>query len=136
MDDSKLLKVEIISPERLFYEGEVEFIELSTSEGDIGVYRNHIPMTNVLVPGVVKMHEGENIKEAAVHSGFVVIMPEKITIMAEIAEWPEEIDINRAREAMLRAERRLSTSGHNINKERAELALKRSIARLKLTKSL
>jgi len=128
-----LFTLEIISPERIFYKGEVKFLEMTTSEGEIGVYKNHIPMTNILTPGIVTIHEDGEIKEAAVHSGFVVILQDSVKIMAEVVEWPEEIDENRAREAKIRAERRLAEGGDGIDIDRAELALKRSIARLRLS---
>lgn len=136
MEDNKYFELEIICPERVFYEGKVSFLELTTSEGEIGIYRNHIPMTNIIMPGVVTMTTSEGEKVAVVHSGFLVILQDKVTVMAEIAEWPEEIDINRANEAKLRAERRLSSSDGDINIPRAELALKRSLARLNATKKV
>lgn len=132
MADENLFTLQIISPDRIFYEGEASFVEMVTSEGEIGVYKNHIPMTNILVPGIVKIHESNGVKEAAVHSGFVEILPDKIVIMAEVAEWPDEIDINRAEEARKRAERRLSSNGSEINVARAEAALKRSLTRIQL----
>ena len=128
-----LFTLEIISPERIFYKGEVKFLEMTTSEGEIGVYKNHIPMTNILTPGIVTIHEEDEVKEAAVHSGFVVILQDSVKIMAEIVEWPDEIDENRAREAKIRAERRLAEGGEGIDVDRAELALKRSIARIRLS---
>lgn len=132
MADENLFTLQIISPDRIFYEGEASFVEMVTSEGEVGVYKNHIPMTNILVPGIVKIHESDGVKEAAVHSGFVEILQEKIVIMAEVAEWPDEIDINRAEEARKRAERRLSSNGSEINVARAEAALKRSLTRIQL----
>lgn len=132
MADENLFTLQIISPDRIFYEGEASFVEMVTSEGEIGVYKNHIPMTNILVPGIVKIHESDGVKEAAVHAGFVEILPDKIVIMAEVAEWPDEIDINRAEEARKRAERRLSSNGSEINVARAEAALKRSLTRIQL----
>ena len=132
MADENMFALEIISPERVFYSGEAKFLELTTSEGEIGVYKNHIPMTNVLMPGVVKIHEKDEVKTAAVMSGFVVILKDKIKIMAEVAEWPDEIDKNRAQEAKIRAERRLREGGSGIDINRAEAALKRSIVRLSI----
>ena len=102
-----LFKLHVITPERRFYDGEAYMVELSTTEGDIGVYRNHIPLTAIVAPGVLKIHEEGGVKEAALMSGFIEILPERITIMAEVAEWPDEIDGNRAEEARIRAERRL-----------------------------
>lgn len=63
-------------------------------------------------------------------AGFIQVMPEQVTIMAEVAEWPEEIDEKRAQEAKGRAEKRLSGGGAELDVARAELALKRALVRL------
>ena len=107
-------------------------VELRTSEGGVGIYRDHIPMTMIVVPGVLRIKERDGVKEAALHAGFIEVLPEEITILAEIVEWPEEIDVNRAEEAKIRAERRLSTGDPDINLVRAEIALKKSLVRLEL----
>lgn len=130
MADEKTFKLKIISPDRVFFEDDVTMVELGTSEGEMGVYAGHIPLTAILVPDTVKIHKGDDVRKAALHSGFVEVMPDCVTILAEIAEWPEEIDVNRANEARIRAERRLSSHDSNVNTMRAELALKRSLARL------
>lgn len=107
-------------------------LELNTTEGQVGIYRRHIPMTMIIEPGIVKIHLEGELKEAAVHAGFIEILPDKITMMAEVAEWPDEIDINRAKEAEQRAERRLQAHDPRIDMSRAELALKKSIVRQQL----
>ena len=76
------------------------------------------------------IHENGSVKKAAIHGGIIEILKDKVTILAEVAEWPDEIDVNRANEAKIRAERRLSSSDANINMLRAEMALKRALARL------
>ncbi len=129
-----LFKLQIITPERKFYEGDASMVELTTTEGEIGVYRGHIPMTAVVAPGVLKIHEEGGIKEAALMTGFLEILPEKIVIMAEVAEWPEEIDLNRAEEAKVRAERRLKEQSGEIDIVRAETALKKALVRISLMK--
>ena len=129
-----LFKLHVITPERRFYDGEASMVELSTTEEDIGVYRNHIPLTAIVAPGVLKIHEEGGVKEAALMSGFIEILPERITIMAEVAEWPDEIDGNRAEEARIRAERRLKEESGEIDTMRAELALRRALVRLSLRK--
>ena len=131
---AELFKLHVITPERRFYDGDASMVELSTTEGDIGVYRNHIPLTAVVAPGVLKIHVEGGVKEAALMSGFIEILPERITIMAEVAEWPEEIDANRAEEARIRAERRLKEESGEIDNMRAELALRRALVRLSLRK--
>lgn len=130
----KLFQLKIISPDRIFYEGDVNMVEFTSSEGEMGVYADHIPLTTVLVPGIMTIHEENGIKRAALHAGFAEILQDRVMILAEVAEWPEEIDINRANEARIRAERRLGglSGEQNINLMRAELALKRSLTRIKL----
>lgn len=132
MADEKLFTLEIISPERIFYAEKIQFVEFTTSEGEVGVYKGHVPMTNVLMPGVVTIHESGEVKKAAVMSGFVVILRDKIKIMAEVAEWPDEIDLKRAEEAKIRAERMLKEGGPGVDMMRAETALKKSIIRIGL----
>ena len=123
-------RLQIITPERIFYEGEVPFIEIKTTEGPMGIYKNHVPTTLILSPGVLKIYEDEGVKRAALHTGFVEILQEKIVVMAEIAEWPEEIDIKRAEEARIRAERRIKGDDKDGNIARAEIALRKALARL------
>ena len=131
MADNTMM-VKIIAPDRVFFEGELSFLEFNTIEGIIGVYPRHIPMTVVIAPGVLKMVNAEGTKEAALHSGFAEILGDSITILAESIEWPDEIDAHRAQEAKIRAERRIGDSSQDEN--RAELALKRAMLRVQMTK--
>ena len=124
-------KLIVNAPDRVFYEEDVTMVELATSEGEIGVYAAHIPVTSVLVPCVMVIHEaGGTTKKAAVMGGIVEILQDKVTVLAEVAEWPDEIDVNRANEAKIRAERRINSGDASVNMLRAEMALKRSLARL------
>ena len=133
MAADNLFDLKIITPDRVFYSGKASFLELNTVEGEIGIYKNHIPMTTVLEPGIATItEEGGHKKEAALHTGFMEILGDRITILAEIAEWPDEIDRNRAQEAKIRAERRLQNDKSNINITRAELALHKALVRIEL----
>ena len=107
-------------------------VELTTTEGNIGVYPNHIPLTAVVSPGVLTIHEEGEKKQASLISGFITILPDSVTIMAEVAEWPDEIDFKRAEEARARAERRLTSGETELDTLRAEMALKRALVRLGL----
>ena len=127
-----VMKLQVITPEEQFYDGDATMVELTTTEGDIGIYPNHSPLTAVVAPGVLKIHEGSEVKEAALMSGFITILPETVTIMAETVEWPDEIDFKRAEEARIRAERRLQSTDANLDVLRAEMALKRALVRLEL----
>ena len=133
MAEEKYFDLKIISPNRIFYQGKASMVELNTLEGRIGIYRRHLPVTTVLEPGIAVITEEGGTKEAALHAGFVEIMPEQVTILAEVAEWPDEIERNRAEEARIRAERRLQTKDPNINGARAEIALRKALTRLELS---
>ena len=123
-------KVKIITPERLFFEGEAAMIEFTTTEGDIGVYANHIPLTTVLAPGVVTITGSDDSKKkAGVYSGFAEIQGDKVTLLAENAEWPDEIDEARAGRAEQRARDRLETKAEGLDVVRAELALRKALVR-------
>ena len=125
-----IFKVEIITPDRIFYEGEASFIEFTTTAGEIGVYANHIPMTTVLAPGAVTIHNGEEETVAAVHAGFAEILGDKVTLLAEVAEWPDEIDVSRAEAAKNRAEERIASKAEGIDVARAEIALRKALVRI------
>ncbi len=97
--------------------------EFNTSEGEIGVYAGHIPLTVILKPGVLTLTEESGKKKAALHTGFAEILPDQISILAEAAEWPGEIDIKRAEAAQKRAEERLQAHSPDTDMARAETAL-------------
>ncbi len=122
----------IITPERVFYEGPVEMVEFNTTEGEIGVLPGHIPLTVIVKPGILTITEAEGEKKAALHAGFAEILPESITILAEIIEWPEEIDENRAEAALERAKLRIEQKASDTDMARAETALLRAMARIQV----
>ena len=98
----------IVEPDGVFYEGEVDMLEFNTTEGEIGVLPGHIPMTVIIKPGIMTIYEtGKDEKKAAVHAGFAEILQDKVTILAEVVEWPEEIDAARAEAAYERAQERI-----------------------------
>lgn len=129
-EGNNLFELEIITPDRVFYQGEAFMVEFTAEDGDIGVYKNHIPLTTVIAPGILNIKEQQGEKQAALHAGFAQILPQKVTILAEVAEWPDEIDKNRAEEAKKRAERRLQSQEAGIDVTRAEVALKKALLRL------
>ena len=120
----------IIEPDKVFYEGDVEMAEFNTTEGEIGIYRNHVPMTVIIRPGVLTITEPDGEKKAALHAGFAEILPDKVTILAEAIEWPDEIDIERAQSAEERARERIAAKGEGIDLDRATVALQRALARI------
>ena len=135
MADERNFELKIITPDRVFYEGEAVMVEFNTTEGEIGIYKHHIPMTVIIKPGILTItEENDETREAALHAGFVEILPDKVTIMAEIIEWPQEIDLDRAEAAKERAEERLSLKTNETDVARAETALQRAMARIETVK--
>ena len=129
---AKLFGVKVICPERMFYEGEAEMLELRTTEGEIGIFADHIPLTAVIAPGVMRIKNSEGTTEAALNEGFIEILGDQVIILAESCEWPKEIDLARAQEAKIRAERRLKGENGEIDEIRAELALRKALLRIDL----
>ena len=127
---AEMFELKIIEPDGMFYEGQASFLEFASVMGEMGVYANHIPLTTILTPGVVKIHNDGQVKKAAVMGGFIEIQKDRITVMAENAEWPDEIDVERAKAAKQRAEERLQKKETGLDTARAEAALKRAMARI------
>ena len=134
MADNNLFELKIIEPDGMFFEGEGEFLEFTSVEGEMGVYKNHIPLTTILEPCAIRIHANGEVKKAAVLGGFIEIQKERITVLAEDANWPDEIDVERAKAAKKRAEERLSKKEAGLDMVRAEAALKRAMARISATK--
>lgn len=130
MAEDNRFVIKIITPDRVFYEGQADMVEFNTVEGEVGIYKNHIPMTMIIKPGILCITDGDDQKLAALHAGFVEILPEQITILAEIIEWPNEIDVDRAEAAKDRAEQRIKEKDPKLDMVRAETALQRAIARI------
>lgn len=128
----KTFNLQIISPTRIFFDGDATMVEMKTTEGEIGVLAGHIPLTAILEPGALKIHQEGGTKVAALHDGFVEIQKTKVTILAESCEWPDEINVERAKEAKERAEQRIKSGRSDVDMVRAELALKKALNRINL----
>ena len=134
MADNNLFSLRIITPDRVFYEGEVSMVEFNTIEGEIGVLKKHVPTTVIISPGILTITEAEGTREAALHAGFAEILQDEVVILAEIIEWPAEIDTERAQRARARAEERLRSKTPETDILRAETALQRALARISVMK--
>ena len=134
MADNNLFTLRIITPDRVLFEGQVSMVEFNTTEGEIGIYKKHVPTTVIVSPGILTITGEEGTKEAALHAGFVEILQDEVVILAEIIEWPDEIDRDRAEAARARAEERLRTKTPETDILRAETALQRALARIHVLK--
>jgi F-type H+-transporting ATPase subunit epsilon len=129
--------VEVVTPERVVYSGEARIVVAKGIEGDLGILPNHMPLVTPLKTAPVQVKKaaegGEDL--IAVSGGFMEVRKEKITILAEAAELPEDIDVNRAIAAKERAERRLAESGkEGADFKLAQLALQRALVRIQVAK--
>lgn len=131
MADERSFKLRIITPDRVFYESDsVTMVEFNTTEGEIGVYKKHVPTTVIVSPGILTITEEDEVKEAALHAGFAEILQDEVTILAEVIEWPNEIILDRALAAKERAESRIHSKTSDTDIARAETALQRAVARI------
>ncbi|MBU8905891.1 F0F1 ATP synthase subunit epsilon [Desertibacillus haloalkaliphilus] len=129
------MNVNVVTPDGKVFEGDVEMVSARAQSGELGILPRHIPMVAPLTIGAVRLKDGSNIQLVAVNGGFIEVRPDQVTILAESAELPSDIDVARARAAKERAERRLQQAKQDeIDYKRAELALKRAINRLEVSK--
>lgn len=124
--------LEIVTPDRKFFEDEVEMVVVRGLEGYLGVLKNHIPLVTPLAIGKVKIKQDGIFRTATVAQGYLDVTKNKTTIVTEAAEWPEEIDLSRAELAKKRAEERLKRSSDDLDTQRAEIALKKAVNRINM----
>ena len=122
----------IVTPTRKFFEEQVEMVIVKTPNGELGVLPGHIPCVAALEVGPVKIKRNGEWIEAVLSEGFMEITQRRSLIMADSAEWPDEIDENRANEAKQRAEERLQRQISRIEYVQSKAALARAMARLKV----
>ena len=120
----------ISTPEKEFFSGETDSLIITTTEGEMGVLARHELMVVALDVAPVRFKVGEDWREAAVSGGFAQIKAEHVLILADTAEWPEDIEINRALEAKTRAEERIVRRASEIEFLRSQAALRRALTRL------
>lgn len=126
--------LEIVTPDRLFFEGEVERVIARGIEGDLAVLKNRAPIVTPLSIGKIHIKKDGKESIATCSSGYIKVTNEKTVIITDACEWPEEIDVKRAEEAKKRAEKRLKERPKGLDVARAELALKRALNRLEVAK--
>ncbi len=129
-------QLEIFTPERQFFKGEVEAVVIDTPDGKRGVLAKHTPMVIAVDVGEIDIKVDGQWKQCFSSEGFMEILPDKVLIMAQVVEWPEEIDTRRAQEAKDRAEERLrqKQSLHEYHATMSSLA--RAMARLRIKRSM
>ena len=129
----KQLLLEVVTPDRLVLSTEADVVVCPGVEGQFGVLPGHIPFLSALEIGEMYYRKGGQIEYLAVSGGFAEVTGEKVTIVAESAEKGREIDLERAKRAQERAEKRLAAAKtEEIDWARAEAAMRRSLVRAKV----
>jgi len=129
------LELRIVTPERLLVSEQVDEVEIPGSEGYFGVLPGHTPLLADLAVGELWYRKGQEKTYLSIAHGFVEVLPERVTVLARIAEKAEEIDVARAEEARKRAETRLQEA-KDVDYDRARGALQKSLARLQVASRL
>lgn len=131
MAEGKLL-LEIVTPKGLVFSSDVDEVTASGSEGEFGVLPGHVPFITTLKTGMLTCKKGNETIIFFVNWGYAEIGPDKVIILADSAEKSDEIDVERAREAMKRAKERLKKAA-DVDFARAESAVERSVARIQIS---
>jgi F-type H+-transporting ATPase subunit epsilon len=126
------IELQIVTPDKLLVREQVDEVEIPGSEGYFGVLPGHTPMLASLAVGELWYRKGQEKTYLAIAFGFAEVLPERVTILAHLAERAEDIDVTRAEEAKKRAETLLAQPKADVDYERARAALTKSLARLQV----
>ena len=124
------MKLKIITHEKVVFDSEIDELVIHTTSGQIGILKDHIPITTSLEVGVTKAKIGDKYRYFATMGGVFQFRDNQATILTDVCEDGSDIDVTRASAAKERAEARLKESDANIDANRAQAALARSLARL------
>jgi len=128
------IKIEVVTPEKVVVDDEAQIVVAPGSSGEFGVLDGHTPFLTTLNVGIIRYTDSSNKERYIfVSGGFAEAMPDKVTILAESAERRSDIDVDRAQEAMQRAEERLAgEKSVDVDYLRAKLALEKALKRIRL----
>lgn len=126
------INLEIITPEKLALREAVDEVILPGATGELGILPDHEPLITQLKTGVLTYRQGSSQQKLHVSGGFAEILGDKVSVLSDIAEKPGDIDAERAKAALDRAEKRLSDGGDSLDMARAELKKERAKTRIQL----
>ena len=126
------LTLELVTPDRAIAHERVDEVQIPGTQGYLGVLPGHTPLLTTLQVGELWFHQGGEKHFVSIAFGFAEVLPDRVTILAQIAERAEEVDVSRAEQAQRRARERLSKAGTNIDCDRARIALMKSLIRLQV----
>ena len=124
------MRLEIVTAERMVYSEDVDMLVAPGIDGQLGILPNHAPLLTALQPGEIRVDKDGEENYMAVSGGFLEVLANRVTILADTAERAEEIDIERAEAAVRRAEERIAARTSDMDLQRAVFSLRRSQARV------
>ena len=130
------IELQIVTPDRAIVREQVDEVQIPGSEGYFGVLPGHTPFLAALKVGEMWYRKGQEKTYLSLAGGFAEVLPDRVTILATVAERAEEIDVARAEEAKKRAEQRLTAPRTDVDYERARLALQKAVSRLEVASRL
>ncbi|MDA0798274.1 MAG: F0F1 ATP synthase subunit epsilon [Chloroflexi bacterium] len=128
------MRLEIVTAERILFEGEVDVVVAPGGDGELGVLPHHAAVMTTLAPGELRYRVGGEDNHYVVHGGFMDVRGDQVVVLADAAEHVSEIDEARAEEAIARAQERIATRGEDVDLERALASQRRAQVRLRITR--
>jgi F-type H+-transporting ATPase subunit epsilon len=124
----------VVTPQRQLLREKVASVQLPGASGELGILAGHAPLITELGNGKLSYRSSDAAEPVvlAVLSGFAEVLPDRVTVLAETAERPEEIDVERAKVALARAEKRLASTDADVDWDRATVALQRALVRIEV----
>lgn len=129
------LHLEIVTAERLVLSDDVDQVNAPTKDGRVGILPRHMPLLTVLTEGELSIIKGGQRTEFAVYGGFMEVLPDRVTILADACDRSDEIDLERAEEARKRAEERIAQRKSDQEMALAEADLRRALLQVKMAKA-
>jgi len=126
------IKIDIVTPEKAIYSGEVDMAVIPGEMGELGILPKHCPLLTTLQTGEIRLNKGDEVESIFISGGFCEVLPDQITVLADVAERADEIDTERAQEALDRAEELMKHKDDKADISTAEASLRKSHVRLKL----
>jgi len=126
------INLEVITPERLVLRESVDEVVVPGLGGELGILPEHTPLISQLQTGILTYKQGSNSKQIHVSGGFVEVQPDSVSVLSDVAEKPEEIDLERAQQAREKAEKLIKSGNEEIDFQRAEMKLQRALTRIQL----
>ena len=128
-------QLRVVTVERSLYEGDADFVVANGVEGELGILPRHAALMTALKPGTLKIEHGGDTDLMFIGGGFLEVLPERVTVLADVGERAEEIDEQRAEAARKRAQERLAQQLTTQEESEAEVALAAAEARLRLARA-